>query len=480
MKLKNLIILGVILAVLIGLSFIKKIAKNNVPANEGLTNIISQPVQKEKVTQCVISLNGKKTKLVKKGGIWTVENYHNAYADKEKVSQLLDKLSDLKGEMRSDAKELLADYSITDEQGISISLKQQDSAIAEIVIGADSLGTNMNFIRRKGSNKVYAVEENFLPFLGFWGTAAKESFKTDWWIERNLVHIKEDEIKSIMLENDGITYAGLSKENNKWKTLKEYGVEVNQNKVNNFIKEVIDLKASSVISLEEAEQYEKEEWKIVVGLDSGEKVSIVAKTDKEGNDYYVKTSDKEYGFKMYKYAFKNIDKKDSDFFTDNPLKIKEEKAVKITINDKENKSGLSLIKHSVEKEKNIWKTERGDVFDSKDVKELLIKFKNIKLTTLHKKVSGGKRIFSFDFKNEDGITSSYKITEKTVAEDGEKDKKYYLKVKNEKYLYKLEEEFVATLKNILNKLYGSKTAVGEEKDKVLDKSVDKEKKEHKQ
>jgi len=492
MKSKNFVIFLIVLAVLSGIVFMKKIMRQKVPTTEQWANIVEQSANKDDLTDCLITLGEKKLHLEKKNGKWTIAGQQGAYADEQKVDTLISKIDALEGELRSDNKKLLSDYGISDNEGINIQLKKGEAEIAQLILGTKKAEWNKNFVRLKGSNAVYVVEENILSDLGFWGDVTEANFNTDQWIDKRIFHFDQDKVKAVKLEKNAKTFIELVKtvenEKKKWKTIKNYPIKLDQNKVNNYIRSLTNLKGSSVAAKDEEEKFEETAWRISIRLDDDGTITL-NRGKKDGGNYLVKLSDKAYMLKASEYTLNNIDKTDGDFFVNNPLGLKEDEITAIKINDLEDKKEISIKKFdeseqedSSESLKLAWKSDAGDIFKTDDVKGIIRKIKNISLKTLPERTQSIENLLLISLTKQDGSASEYEIT-KSVSLDNNKEC-HYLKTKHDDQGYCVGTHQIASLKTKIAELdknktkpEGKETKVEEgktEKDEVVDKSLNNE------
>ena len=178
MNKKSLIIVCVIFAVLIGLVFVKKSVKPGIPTTEEIVDIIASSINVDDFSEIVLRIGDGSTEdkdkpknvhLVKEGDQWIVKTRYGVYANDKTITSLLDKLDQLKGELRSDKKGLLSDYGIGDDEGVHVELRRGDAEDIHIIIGIQKAGYQNNFVRLGETNAVYIVNENLLGAFGVRG-----------------------------------------------------------------------------------------------------------------------------------------------------------------------------------------------------------------------------------------------------------------------------------------------------------------------
>ena len=112
-------------------------------------------------------------------GRWTFTSRFGTRARKEGVESLLNHLAGLRGELRSESKDLLKDYSITDDKAFHF--KVYDSAgkvLAHRVVSALRPRGTQNFVRETGSDKVVITLTDVLADIGIFSDQDTLSDKT--------------------------------------------------------------------------------------------------------------------------------------------------------------------------------------------------------------------------------------------------------------------------------------------------------------
>jgi hypothetical protein len=182
MKFKKLAYLLFVLAFLVTLVVVKKIQ------SEKIEKIQAKEVGKLEVLVDDLDASAVKKIIAKKGpeavdsavlvktdsGEWRVENYYGARAKKWQIEQILKNVSDIKGSLRSDTPEVLADYSMTDQTGLDIQfLGVSDSKLLHLVCSPERSPMGGNFVRRGESNQVYLTESNIIGNFNIYGKDSK-------------------------------------------------------------------------------------------------------------------------------------------------------------------------------------------------------------------------------------------------------------------------------------------------------------------
>ena len=133
---------------------------------KGVTSVAVWTGTEEKGSQSGVRLR-------RKDGVWQVERREQGStfwvrAKEAKVERFIQALSGLKGEFRSDSKELLSQFHIADDQGLHIVVQGESGALAHLVVGKKGARWDTCYVRKEGSPKVYLVEQNLLSLLDIW------------------------------------------------------------------------------------------------------------------------------------------------------------------------------------------------------------------------------------------------------------------------------------------------------------------------
>ncbi|GEM_PF-3576359 len=181
MKPKRLVALFLVVGALSAGVFFKKTAQRH-PANEisiAEERTLNPGLSPAFVTRIEIRQAGDSPAVLLKdaSGEWTLESRYGAPARKDTVEALVKEFSDLRGEVRADAQDLLTDFKIDDKQGIRIQFdltvgKSQATYLSPLRPTAVE-----NFVRDGGSHEVLVVKKNLLGVLGLWNKDSKIDYK---------------------------------------------------------------------------------------------------------------------------------------------------------------------------------------------------------------------------------------------------------------------------------------------------------------
>jgi hypothetical protein len=222
---KLLIIIGIV-AVLIALAVFKKIVQSIETAKqlareaasdyvlikdspESLVNKITVYRGDEEANKLILSKDPE--------GEWVIESRLKTKARAPVINNFLKDLNGLKGEVRSDTKDVLGDFQIQDNQAVHLILESgKRGVLYHLEISLLRPVWNKNFIRREGSNKVVLVKKDFLSQFNFYGKDSKvdDIFITDL----KVFSFEQNDIQKFKISINGKEPISLSKagQENAW------------------------------------------------------------------------------------------------------------------------------------------------------------------------------------------------------------------------------------------------------------------------
>lgn len=140
--------------------------------------------------------------LSRKGDGWIVASAWDWPADQNKVDQLLNGISDLKGERRSADTSVLEDYAIDEENGLHLTgLTSGGGEVFHLVVGKNSRSGG-NFVRRAGSDVVYTTRESMRSNFGLWSEEPKTP-ESKGWLDLELFRTDRLGIDKVSLTTEG-------------------------------------------------------------------------------------------------------------------------------------------------------------------------------------------------------------------------------------------------------------------------------------
>ena len=254
MKFKKLLILIVILFAIVIVSFVKKANLDNREAKSREVpppTAVTQEISTGFVSKVVIS-KGKEegTRLIlskNSSGDWFIDSHFKTKARKSSAENLLKDLSGLKGELYSDAKEVLGDYSLMETQAYHLELQSSEGkTLTHVLVSPLRTRGTKNFVRSAGSNKVAVTSTDILTSLGLYSKDAKLDYKT--FADFKVVVTEASKIQSLELtQPKSAPFLITKKEDPKDKTItwvlgsKGKETVLDTGKVNELISNILNL-----------------------------------------------------------------------------------------------------------------------------------------------------------------------------------------------------------------------------------------------
>jgi len=184
MKIKELKFIVALVLILFVLAIVKKNIQqsNRAPKENAESSLdITKGLTLESISRATLykgfDISNKVVLKKSLAGNWILESRFGAPGRKDLVEGFLRELSDLKGELRVDSKELFGDFEIDDATGVHIILESEEGKVLKhLVVGLKRPSSNGNFVRVYDSNKVILVPNELLMRLAFFN---KESPLSD-------------------------------------------------------------------------------------------------------------------------------------------------------------------------------------------------------------------------------------------------------------------------------------------------------------
>jgi hypothetical protein len=164
---RNLLILTGILVVLIVIS----VAQRRTPTERNSEVLVAGEYARSDLGRLTIGYGQDAEAVVLENGPegWFLPTAWNARASDQRLDALLQSLSELRGEFRSDSPEVVPDYGFSDST--TVTLRGYDPGGGELFaleVGGKPEGGRGNFVKRPGSDEVFLTGANLLSNLGLW------------------------------------------------------------------------------------------------------------------------------------------------------------------------------------------------------------------------------------------------------------------------------------------------------------------------
>jgi len=364
MKPNQLIILAIILGVLVGGVAYLKIAQQP-PIEEFVYEPLSVSIQPALVSGILIEKGeADPVTLTRSEGGWTLPGLDGAPAKTWKVDNLFDSFSGVDGELRGSSSDIFEDFGVDEEHAFHVTfLDAQGRTIESFYIGSKTTDSASCFLRNAGSADVYWVNRDLLSFLGIISDPAETDPKDAYWLDLALLSANSDDITSFRItkqvEGVPITYVDLKKEYdaeaglNKWTDYSGYAIfDLSAEKIRGFLDQLGEINATKLSeAAPETVSFEEAMLEVVVGTDSGEStVQVGQALDDEEASFYVQASGRIY--EVAKYNVNRLDKRVSDFFIKNPLRLEIEEIESILIQAPQETVEISEAQTDTEKYSN--------------------------------------------------------------------------------------------------------------------------------
>jgi len=345
MKLKQIIVLGVIFIVLLGVLFAKKIFVKPEIENSEYKNLeISFDPSSIYAIEIKKAQDKDVFRMEKKGDEWTIPSQWNIKAKKKKVEDLLNELRTLQVELRSSSKELLSDYGISENEAFSISLL--DKALTpqqKLLLGMKRPSAEGSFLRKSTSNNVYLVNKDIFAMIGIYGEPKESTISSNDWADMAILKFDTEKIDSVKVSKSDadrqVVAVDIKKTLDPEKKLMNWIsaeskplFDLDATKIKNFLRKINDLYAAKAVA-PEGENYGFDKPFIHITLGSADgptelMVGNLVAADK--TDRYLKTS-RGYVYIVSQYTIKELDIDMSKFFIENPLRVDKDKVQSITV-----------------------------------------------------------------------------------------------------------------------------------------------------
>jgi hypothetical protein len=211
MKLKALIPLVVVFAILGGLVLLKQSTKEqpSIVDQVRLDPLVPEGVSKDDVAVLELYAGGNPdekvvlTRIATDPEAWRVSTHFNAPADPKKIGEYLGKVFELKGEPRptADDDSALAPYQLAEDMAFHIKgLKQDGEEVAFEMLVGKAPAMNQVFMRAADSKSVYTVDANLRRDAGLMSDDMAAAPEAETWLKKEVVNIAKDTIAKVTVE----------------------------------------------------------------------------------------------------------------------------------------------------------------------------------------------------------------------------------------------------------------------------------------
>lgn len=209
MKPKQLMILGAIVLVLIGMVLIKEwLAKPADLQDEvALEALVPAGLTGADIVRVEMYAGAKPDQKVvlarsEDGTAWSVASHFNAPVTKDKIDGFLNKLEELEGEERpsDQTDEALTEYDLTDPKAFHVLAfkKGEDKPAIHLLVGKEAKYDAV-FMRPVDSKAVYTANMNPRREAGLYSSDETAELKADAWLDKKVVDIPADKLTRVAL-----------------------------------------------------------------------------------------------------------------------------------------------------------------------------------------------------------------------------------------------------------------------------------------
>jgi len=174
-KTKNLMILGVALIVLLGISLMQKSEHEKATSQSSVSLLVADGFVPADLSRISLGF-GSQTEAVVLSNTptgWVVDTAWQAKANLPRIETLVRNLTGLTGEFRSDSAEVLADYGLDPDNSLQIrATNPGGELVITLDVGRKPERATGNFVRQPDNDKVFVSQKNLLSQMGIYGEPA--------------------------------------------------------------------------------------------------------------------------------------------------------------------------------------------------------------------------------------------------------------------------------------------------------------------
>lgn len=181
MKPRTLVILVAVVAALLIVNVVQKTSHERTTSRSDTADVLDMSFDDAGINRVTIARgddDSTRVVLERLPDRWVVRSAWSHPADERKVQELLDALDGLRGEFRSDSRNVLADYGLgPDADPVTVSLFGEDwQELASLELGDRPEGGSGVFVRDPAADSAFLCRTNVLGKLGMWqGPAQPEN-----------------------------------------------------------------------------------------------------------------------------------------------------------------------------------------------------------------------------------------------------------------------------------------------------------------
>ncbi|MBD3170190.1 MAG: DUF4340 domain-containing protein [candidate division Zixibacteria bacterium] len=274
MKSKTLYTILGIFAILIIIYFIQASISDKKPIDEAFTDL-SQGLEEDNIGEILVYRPGEEDNgvhLVHEGKDWTVASNYGALAKERNITEFMEKLTALSGELRGTSEEIAAEFGLTDTSMAKMVIKDKSgNVIRSFELGKDSPDYRGSYVRVEGDPKIYRTMDGINRYFGLFN--ADSDPDSDRWSDKKIIHFTKDELQKIKVIS-GNKYYELVKETTapqvvpsdtskpapppqeKWVVGKtSRGADIDEKQITSMLSRITNLQATDLVDPDSAEFY---------------------------------------------------------------------------------------------------------------------------------------------------------------------------------------------------------------------------------
>lgn len=208
MNKRNLYLLGALVVVLLGLTFVQKIGHDKATSTSDTEPVLAAEFEPGDINRVVIAgADSSEVILERLPDHWVDRTAWSHPVDDRKVDELLDALNDLSGRFRSDTPDILSDYGLgPDAEPVTVTLFGKEwEPVYVLEVGRKPDSGTGSFVRDPQNDAVFLTRENVLGRLGMYTGLAKPEDK--FFLDLEVFTCQREDIESIVLHEGGETLA---------------------------------------------------------------------------------------------------------------------------------------------------------------------------------------------------------------------------------------------------------------------------------
>jgi len=203
----------IVVAVIVALVIVRGIQEFNKsrrkpPPGGGFVKIVPEEMRAADINKIEIyrgSARNEAIVLARGQDGWGVPSRFNSKANEKNIGDLLDGVKKLSGELRTKKKELHADFGITSEKAVHISLyKKEEKPYRTVLLGKRGERWGEGFVRLADSDEVYLADmadRNLLTTLGIYDDDDKPDAKK--WLDLKIIDRQSEKVAKVALDMPG-------------------------------------------------------------------------------------------------------------------------------------------------------------------------------------------------------------------------------------------------------------------------------------